>query len=227
MASPADAQRLAGARPRWTSRRPKTETPRPVDAIANNAADSLESETAGGHHNRCGQRFTTAAHHYPPWKQRTTDPEHVRPVPSAPLKQYHRRCSPATSQRHRRCERRLGNPRDDRRSWCSECHRAAPLHLRVLVNEVLNPAKTAPSALRLREPSHQYLHVNCRRTPGISCEAVPASMPLPGAGMRRHVRSGAHDAESFVSFIPLFGGAPTGPRSTRVTPLDSPCKCQE
>jgi len=44
-----------------------------------------------------------------------------------------------------------------------------------------------------------------RRTPGISCEAVPAS-DLAGAGMRRHVHSGNHAAESFVSFIPLFGG---------------------
>jgi hypothetical protein len=42
-------------------------------------------------------------------------------------------------------------------------------------------------------------------TPGISCEAVPASDPA-GAGMRRHVHSGNHAAESFVSFIPLFGG---------------------
>jgi hypothetical protein len=33
---------------------------------------------------------------------------------------------------------------------------------------------------------------------------VPASMPLTGAGMRRHVQSGNHAAESFVSFIPLF-----------------------
>jgi hypothetical protein len=33
-------------------------------------------------------------------------------------------------------------------------------------------------------------------------------MPLTGAGMRRHVHSGNHAAESFVSFIPLFGGAP-------------------
>jgi hypothetical protein len=41
-------------------------------------------------------------------------------------------------------------------------------------------------------------------TPGISCEAVPASMPLTGAGMRRHVHSGNHAAESFVSFIPLL-----------------------
>jgi len=32
-------------------------------------------------------------------------------------------------------------------------------------------------------------------------------MPLTGAGMRRHVHSGNHAAESFVSFIPLFGGA--------------------
>jgi hypothetical protein len=46
-----------------------------------------------------------------------------------------------------------------------------------------------------------------RRTPGISCEAVPAFMPLTGAGMRRHAHSGNHAAESFVSFIPLFGGA--------------------
>jgi hypothetical protein len=44
------------------------------------------------------------------------------------------------------------------------------------------------------------------RTPGISCEAVPASMPLAGAGMRRHVHAGNHAAESFVSFIPLLGG---------------------
>jgi hypothetical protein len=43
------------------------------------------------------------------------------------------------------------------------------------------------------------------RTPGISCEAVPASN-RDGAGMRRHFvpRNGA--AESFVSFIPLFCG---------------------
>jgi hypothetical protein len=31
-------------------------------------------------------------------------------------------------------------------------------------------------------------------------------MPLTGAGMRRHVHSGNHAAESFVSFIPLLGG---------------------
>jgi hypothetical protein len=45
-----------------------------------------------------------------------------------------------------------------------------------------------------------------RRTPGISCEAVPAS-DRDGAGMRRrlHPRKGA--AESFDSFIPLFDGA--------------------
>jgi hypothetical protein len=43
------------------------------------------------------------------------------------------------------------------------------------------------------------------RTPGISCEAVPAS-DLDGAGMRRHVHPGNHAAESFVSFIPLFDG---------------------
>jgi hypothetical protein len=47
------------------------------------------------------------------------------------------------------------------------------------------------------------------RTPGISCEAVPASMPLAGAGMRRHAHPGNHAAESFVSFIPLFGGLAT------------------
>ena len=45
-----------------------------------------------------------------------------------------------------------------------------------------------------------------RRTPGISCEAVPAS-DRAGAGMRRHVHPGNHAAESFVSFIPLFDGA--------------------
>jgi hypothetical protein len=42
-----------------------------------------------------------------------------------------------------------------------------------------------------------------RRTPGISCEALPAS-ERDGAGMRRHVHPGNHAAESFVSFIPLF-----------------------
>ena len=34
---------------------------------------------------------------------------------------------------------------------------------------------------------------------------MPASEA--GAGMRRHVHSGNHAAESFVSFIPLFDGA--------------------
>jgi hypothetical protein len=42
------------------------------------------------------------------------------------------------------------------------------------------------------------------RTPGISCEAVPAS-DVASAGMRRHVHPRNHAAESFVSFIPLFG----------------------
>jgi hypothetical protein len=51
-----------------------------------------------------------------------------------------------------------------------------------------------------------YPAVVCR-TPAISCEAVPASIP-DGAGMRRHVHSGNHAAESFVCFIPLFGGSP-------------------
>ena len=50
-----------------------------------------------------------------------------------------------------------------------------------------------------------------RITPGINCEAVPASDPA-GAGMRRHVHSGNHAAESFVSFIPLFDGSITPPR---------------
>ena len=54
-----------------------------------------------------------------------------------------------------------------------------------------------------------------RRTPGISCEAVTASMPLAGAGMRRHVHSGNHAAESFVSFIPLFGGTALAFRSVK------------
>jgi len=50
---------------------------------------------------------------------------------------------------------------------------------------------------------------NVGRTPGISCEAVPASVQA-GAGMRRHL-NGSHAgrpyagaAESLVSFIPLF-----------------------
>ncbi len=42
-----------------------------------------------------------------------------------------------------------------------------------------------------------------RRTPRISCEAVPASIRA-SAGIRRHVHSGNHAAESFVSCIRLF-----------------------
>ena len=45
-----------------------------------------------------------------------------------------------------------------------------------------------------------------RRTPGISCEAVPASN-RDGAGMRRHAHPRNHAAESFASFIALFGRA--------------------
>ncbi len=43
---------------------------------------------------------------------------------------------------------------------------------------------------------------------------MPAST-LAGAGMRRHVQSGNHAAESFVSFIPLFDRivAPSGATS--------------
>ena len=58
------------------------------------------------------------------------------------------------------------------------------------------------------QPVPVMLRPLVRRTPGISCEAVPASMPSTGAGMRRHVHAGNHAAESFVSFIPLFCGAP-------------------
>ena len=44
-----------------------------------------------------------------------------------------------------------------------------------------------------------------RRTPRISCEAVPASN-LAGAGMRRHLHPRNGAAESFGSFIRLFDG---------------------
>jgi hypothetical protein len=53
------------------------------------------------------------------------------------------------------------------------------------------------------------------RTPGISCEAVPA-FDRGGAGMRRHLNKSHTSlpclgaAESFVSFIPLFGGPGSG-----------------
>jgi hypothetical protein len=67
--------------------------------------------------------------------------------------------------------------------------------------------RSAPVWLAVRSaPPH------VRRTPGISCEAVPASMPSTGAGIRRHLRLSAAcgarvgAAESFVSFIPLFDG---------------------
>ena len=59
-----------------------------------------------------------------------------------------------------------------------------------------------------RCPSRPYV----RRTPRISCEAVPASIPA-GAGMRRHLHTGHGAAESFVSFIRLFGGTPPSPAS--------------
>ena len=72
-------------------------------------------------------------------------------------------------------------------------------------------------------------HSRVRRTPGISCEAVPASDPA-GAGIRRHLRPSAAcgarvgAAESFVSFIPLFDGprvpcdtTPVVVLSTRIT----------
>jgi len=45
-----------------------------------------------------------------------------------------------------------------------------------------------------RCPSRPYV----RRTPRISCEAVPASNPA-GAGMRRHLHTSSGAAESFVS----------------------------
>jgi len=44
----------------------------------------------------------------------------------------------------------------------------------------------------------------------ISCEAVPASA-LAGAGMRRHLDTSNGAAESFVSFIRLFGGSTSQP----------------
>ena len=50
------------------------------------------------------------------------------------------------------------------------------------------------------------------RTPGISCEAVPASkVDRRGHEAALLPRNGA--AESFVSFIPLFGSTPATPAS--------------
>ena len=81
------------------------------------------------------------------------------------------------------------------------------------------PRLRAPDHARTRESARTMqglqgaLHAwplriaaNARRTPAISCEAVPASNPA-GAGMRRHFapRNGA--AESFVSFIASFDDA--------------------
>ena len=45
-------------------------------------------------------------------------------------------------------------------------------------------------------------------------------MPLAGAGMRRHVHSGNHAAESFVSFIPLFDSQTVEPRSAMAVSVD-------
>ena len=63
----------------------------------------------------------------------------------------------------------------------------------------------AKRRVRARVGFHVLSPPQVGRTPGISCEAVPASDPA-GAGMRRHVHPGNHAAESFVSFIPLFDG---------------------
>ena len=57
----------------------------------------------------------------------------------------------------------------------------------------LYPSRRPPALLRFRGG----------RTPRISCEAVPAPIQAR-AGMRRHVHSGNHSAESYVSFIPLL-----------------------
>jgi hypothetical protein len=52
---------------------------------------------------------------------------------------------------------------------------------------------------------HLVLPEVARRTPRISCEAVPAPNPT-GAGMSRHLRPRNGAGESFVSFIRLFCG---------------------
>jgi hypothetical protein len=58
-----------------------------------------------------------------------------------------------------------------------------------------------------------------RRTSRISCEAVPASI-RDAAGTRRHLRRSHGAAESFISFIRLFGG-PDRPRTAYLArPLD-------
>src|SRR5262245_26213926 len=62
-----------------------------------------------------------------------------------------------------------------------------------------------------RRQSRLARSFNVRRTPGISYEAVPASIQAI-AGRRRHLRPTAGcgarvgAAEGFVSFIPLLGG---------------------
>jgi len=63
------------------------------------------------------------------------------------------------------------------------------------------------------------------RTLRISCEAVPAS-ERDGAGMRRHVLSGNHAAESFVSFMRLFDRAPAPPVLLR-EPGALPCEAYQ
>jgi hypothetical protein len=67
-------------------------------------------------------------------------------------------------------------------------------------------------AARLAQPTSPK-HAGRSRTPGISCEAVPASEmvlrghePAPSYVPCEQLGNGA--GESFVSFIPLFGGHP-------------------
>jgi hypothetical protein len=69
----------------------------------------------------------------------------------------------------------------------------------------LRATAAEPTSLLQLLPVDAVIVAVVGRTPGISCEAVPASI-RDGAGMRRHVHPGSHAAESFVSFIPLFDG---------------------
>jgi hypothetical protein len=98
-------------------------------------------------------------------------------------------------------------PMSDRPRACSRCNPSLRTRSLVAPSSALGSRHPWNTASVPRRPPL------VRRTPGISCEAVPASIRA-GAGIRRHLRASnagrAHigAAESFVSFIPLFGGTP-------------------
>ena len=119
---------------------------------------------------------------------------------------------------------RRGAPLGLRLSWrqTATLHHASPLSKTVLAHPDTQPCAShselhgSQPYVTTAGPNVLSIAASVRRTPGISCEAVPACC-RGGAGIRRHLNESHADrphagaAESFVSFIPLFGGSITTP----------------